>query len=331
MDKIYNWGILGPGSIARKFASDLKILPQANLYAIGSRSKERAKSFAEEFGATRHYGSYEELASDPKVDIIYIASPHVRHYTDSMLCLKNGKSVLCEKPVAMNAGQYRIMVDTARQNGVFLMEALWTRFIPSFKKCLELVSEGEIGDLKLIDSDFCFNAPYDIEGRLFNPLLGGGSLLDIGLYPVFLALELAGKPLEIQAMAKFDKTGVDSSCSIIFSHEKNILSVLFSSIVTNSRIESVIHGTKGQIRLNRHWHIPTTLDLLPDNKEIKHFTFEETGFGYQYEADEVMKCIDEGKLESDIFSWEKSLRLITTLDTIRSLAGITYPVEIESV
>ncbi len=331
MDKIYNWGILGPGSIARKFASDLKLLPQANLYAIGSRSTARAKEFAEKFGAKKYYGSYEALVTDPQVDIVYIASPHVRHYTDSLLCLKNKKSILCEKPVAMNAGQYNIMIDTARENGVFLMEALWTRFIPSFKKCLELVSKGEIGDLKLIDSDFSFNAPYDIEGRLFNPLLGGGSLLDIGLYPVFLALELAGKPLEIQAMAKFDKTGVDSSCSMIFSHEKDILSVLFSSIVTNSRIESVIHGTKGQLRLNRHWHIPTSLDLLPDNKEIKHFTFEEPGFGYQYEADEVMKCIDKGKLESDIFSWEKSLLLITTLDTIRSLAGITYSDEIESI
>ena len=329
MDRKYNWGILAPGSIARKFASDLKLLPQANLYAIGSRSIDRAKKFAEEFGAQKYYGSYEELASDPDVDIIYIASPHVRHYPDSMLCLKNGKSVLCEKPVAMNASQFRIMRDTAKEKGVFFMEALWTRFIPSFVKCLELISEGAIGDVRLIDSDFSFNAPYDVKGRLFNPMLGGGSLVDIGLYPVFLALEIAGKPEKIQAMATFDKTGVDNKCSILFTHDNDVLSVLFSSIISNSRTETIIHGSKGQIRLNREWHIPTSLDLMPDNGKAQHYSFKEPGFGYQYEAEEVMNCIGKGKTQSELFSWDKSTELITTLDKIRSIAGIKYPDELE--
>lgn len=329
MSKKYNWGILAPGSIARKFTSDLKLLPQANLYAVGSRSLERAQKFAEEFGAERYYGSYEELATDPHVDIIYIASPHVRHYPDSMLCLENGKSVLCEKPVAMNAAQFRNMREIARKKGVFFMEALWTRFLPSFLKCLELISDGEIGDIRLIDSDFCFNAPYNIEGRLFNLMLGGGSLLDIGIYPVFLALELAGKPAKIQAMATFDKTGVDNSCSMLFAHHNGILSVLFSSIITKGRTETIIHGSKGQIRLNREWHIPTSVDLLPDTENAKHFSFKEPGFGYQYEAEEVMNCIGKGYLQSEVFSWDKSLELITTLDTIRSIAGITYPIELE--
>lgn len=330
MEKKYNWGIIAPGSIARKFASDLKLLPQASLYAVGSRSIERAREFAEHFGFKKFYGSYEELAADPEIDVVYIASPHVRHYADSLLCMKNNKAVLCEKPVAMNSPQFRIMVDTARENRVFFMEALWTRFIPSFKKSLELIKDGAIGEIKIIKSDFCFNAPFDRNGRLFNPLLGGGSLLDIGIYPVFLALEFAGLPSKIHAMAALDDSGIDMSCSILFSHSNNVLSVLFSSLVNNGRTETVIHGSKGTVRINREWHIPTSLDLIPDNKEMIHFDFDENGYGYQYEAEEVMKCLEEGKTESDIFSLQKSSQLIETLDKIREITGINYPKELES-
>ncbi len=331
MSKKYNWGILGPGSIANKFANDLKLLPNASLYAIGSRSIDRAREFAQKYGAVKYYGSYEQLASDPQVDIVYIASPHVRHYTDSLLCLNNGKSVLCEKPVAMNVDQYKIMIETAKRKGVFFMEALWTRFIPSFIKSLGLINEGEIGEIKLIESDFCFHAYYNPDGRLFNPMLGGGSLLDIGIYPVFLALELVGKPVKMQVLATFDKTGVDNSCSMIFMHKQNILSILFSSIAVNGRVESIIHGTKGLLRLNRYWHIPTSIDIIPDKGKTKHYKFDEPGYGYQYEADEVMRCLDKGQTQSDIFSWDRSLRLITTLDEIRSLAEIKYPDEVERV
>ena len=160
-------------------------------------------------------------------------------------------------------------------------------------------------------------------------LLAQVPLLDIGLYPVFLALEIAGKPRKIQAMATFDKTGVDSKCSMLFAHDNDVLSVLFSSIITNGRTESIIHGSKGQIGLNREWHIPTSLDILPDNGKAQHFSYKEPGFGYQYEAEEVMNCIDKGKIQSELFSWDKSLDLITTLDAIRSIAGIKYPDELE--
>ena len=331
MSKQYNWGILGPGSIAHKFASDLKLIPNAKLYAVGSRNIHRAKEFAEVHDVVKYYGSYEELSADPKIDIVYIATPHVRHYADSVLCMKNRKSVLCEKPVTMNAMQFKIMIQTAKECGVFFMEALWTRFIPSFKKCLELVEDKTIGDLRLIESDFCFHAPYDTNGRLFNPSLGGGSLLDIGIYPAFIALELAGKPQKMHALASFDKTGVDSSCSMIFHHPNDILSVLYSSLITNGRIESIVHGSKGFLRLNKCWHIPTSLDLIKDDGSNRHFDFEKPGYGYQYEAEEVMKCLDEGKTESEIFPWAKSSDLISVLDSVRSLAGITYPDEIESI
>jgi predicted dehydrogenase len=331
MKKVYNWGILGPGSIAQKFASDLKLLPNAKLYAVGSRNFDRANNFAKKFGAVKAYGSYQELATDPEVDIIYIASRHVGHYPDSLLCMKNGKAVLVEKPVALNGEQCKVMIDAAKKNRVFFMEALWTRFLPSFLKCRELIKEGAIGRIRMINADFCFKAIYDVEGRLFNPLLGGGSLLDIGIYPVFLALQLAGNPENIEAQATFSATGVDQNCSMLFEHEQGILSVLFCSLMNSGRTEALIHGSEGIIRINSEWHIPTSVDLMPDGKEPVHFTFNEQGYGYEYEAMEAMKCLDQGLKESASFNWQHSTDLISTLDRIRLETGITYPAEIERI
>ncbi len=330
MNKIYKWGIMGPGTIAHKFANDLKLLPNAQLYAIGSRSLERAGKFASRYDAEKAYGSYEELAKDPEVDIVYIATHHVYHYPNTLLCLNNGKAVLCEKPLAINQKQCSVMLETARKNKLFFMEALWTRFIPSFHKCKELVENGSIGGIKLIVSDFCFKAKFDKDGRLFNPMLGGGSLLDIGLYPVFLALELAGVPLDIEAFASIGETRVDEICSIQFKHTNGIISVLFGSLVSNGRTESIIHGTKGLIRINSQWHTPSSVDLIRGDEKPLHYSFDEPGFGYQYEAEEVMKCIDNGVLESSLFGWQKSLDLISTLDKIREKAGIYYPSDVES-
>jgi len=331
MKKTYNWAILGAGSIAEKFASDLNLLPNAKLYAVGSRSLERAEKFASRHKIQKAYGTYEEMVKDPLIDIVYIATRHVSHYSNSILCLNHGKAVLCEKPVAMNKNQFSIMRDTASKMKLFFMEALWTRFIPSFKKCKELVENGKIGDIKLIESDFCFKAYFDKEGRLFNPLLGGGALLDIGIYPVFFALEMVGKPIEVEAFACIGETKVDENCTIQFKHENDILSSLFSSIATNGRNEAIVHGTKGLIRINTMWHIPTSVDLLLNDEKPVHYSFEEPGFGYQYEAEEVMDCLDKGLTQSSVFGWQRSLDLISTLDIIREKAGITYPSELESI
>lgn len=328
--KKYNWGILAPGRIAHKFASDLKLLPNAKLYAVASRSNQRANEFAKQYGFDKAYGSYEELATDPAVDVVYIASPHVRHYPDTLLCLENGKAVLCEKPVAMNKRQYQIMIDTARKKKVFFMEALWTRFVPSFIKFKELVDSGSIGEIKIIESDFCFKAPFNPEGRLFNPLLGGGSLLDIGIYPVFMAITLAGIPDSMKSIAQIGSTNIDESCTMLLQHPKGILSVLYCSIVNNGRTQSIIYGDNGFIRLNTMWHMPSSIDLMVNNKKPKHYKFREPGNGYQYEALEVMKCLDEGRIASDILTWEKSDELISSLDKLRHLSGIHYPDEIEA-
>jgi predicted dehydrogenase len=331
MQKKYRWAILGAGSIAKKFASDLKLLPGAELYAVGSKDIGRAQKFASEQGFKKAYGSYEELVSDTDVDIIYIASRHIGHYPDAVLCMNHGKAVLCEKPVSMNRQQFEKMTALAVDKDVFFMEALWTRFIPSFLKLKELIEKGEIGKIRIIESDFCFMPAYDPEGRLFNPGLGGGALLDVGLYPVFLALEIGGQVTGIKAMATFDKTGVDNSCSVLLSHTGGELSILYTSIITNGRVESYVQGEKGSIRLNKWWHTPTSLDLFVNDKKPVHFEFPEPGFGYQYEAAEVMKCLDRGAIQSDLFSWEHSRRLLSILDRIREMTGIRYSEEIEAV
>jgi len=331
MQKIYNWGILGAGSIAAKFASDLKLLPNARLGAVGSKSHERAEKFAAEHGFAKSYGSYEEFAADPDIDIVYIASRHIGHYPDSLLCLNHGKAVLCEKPVAMNQGQFERMIQLAEEKDLFFMEALWTRFIPSFLRAKEIIDSGKLGRITLIESDFCFKPDYDPEGRLFNKALGGGALLDIGLYPLFLALEFGGDIEEIKAQAYLDERSVDRICNMLVRHREGILSVLYCSIVNNGRVESLIHGTEGILRMNKWWHTPTSLDLMLNDRNPVHIDFEEPGFGYQYEAEEVMRCLDQGKKQSGLFSWEHSRRLISHLDMIRKLTGISYDKPIESV
>ncbi|MBN1308831.1 MAG: Gfo/Idh/MocA family oxidoreductase [Chitinispirillaceae bacterium] len=327
----HTWGILGAGGIAAKFLGDLKLLPNARLHAVGSRSAERAAAFAAAHGIPKAYGSYEALAADPGIDIVYIATPHAGHYPHSLLCLDHGKAVLCEKPVAINRRQFERMVARAKEKKRFFMEALWTRFVPSFIKCKHLVESGAIGEVRLIESDFCFNAPVNPDGRLYNPRIGGGALLDIGLYPVFCALEFGGEIVDVKATAAFGRNGVDTACSMLLGHANGELSVLFCSMTTEGRVESVIHGSRGMVRLNRKWHTPTSIDLMPDHAPPQHFTFDEPGRGYQYEAVEAMKCLDEGKLESALWSWERSRQLITLLDQIREIAGITYPPEVEAV
>jgi predicted dehydrogenase len=229
----------------------------------------------------------------------------------------------------MNRQQFLKMRDLAAEKQLFFMEALWTRFIPSFIKAKELVDDGIIGEVKLIESDFCFNAPMDESGRVFNPELGGGALLDIGIYPIFIALELGGDIKNIKAMTSFARTGVDSMCNILAEHKNGVMSVLLSSILNPGKVESVIHGTKGMLRLNKWWHTPTSIDLIFPDQETQHISFEEPGNGYQYEAIEVMKCLDAGEIQSSVFSWEHSDRLIKTLDLIRELGGIKYPKKLE--
>lgn len=325
MDNILHWGIIAPGRIAHKFAQDLQLAEGNRLHAVASRSLQRAQDFAAQYGARHALGSYEEMTGCPGLDVVYVASPHTSHLEHTLLCLKNKIPVLCEKPLAMNARQVRQMIAAARANETFLMEALWTRFIPAFEKALEMVQEGVIGRLKSMRADFGFKANFPPEHRLFNRALGGGALLDVGIYPVFAALAFLGKPATVKALAIFGKTGVDESCGMLFHFPGNGLAILDASIVVQTETVAVLYGEKGTLQLNGRFHEPQDLTLTLYDGNSRHLRMPFTGNGYYHEIMAVAECLKRGKKESEKMPLDFSLQLMELLDDIRRMAGITYP------
>ena len=326
MNKKYNWAILGCGKIANKFANDLKLLPNANLYAAAARDLTRAQDFANKFGFQVAYGSYDEMVNDPKVDVVYIATPHSHHYEHTLLCLNHKKAVLCEKAFAMNLNEVNEMVNCARANNTFLMEAFWIMFQPSFKKAIELVDSGEFGRLKIVRSDFAFNAPFVEDKRLYNTKLGGGSLLDIGIYPVFAALTSLGIPETIKTFADFSVTGSEESISMIFKYKGGQMANLTSSFASHSPVQTEYLCENGYVVLNPRWFTPTDITSWKEGGEVTTIeSAHREGFGYQYEAQHVMECLDAGIIESPKMSWETSQNLMSILDRIRIDAGIFFP------
>jgi predicted dehydrogenase len=296
--KIYKWGILAPGKIAHQFAKGLSVLPNAKLFAVASRSIERATDFAKLYNADRAYGSYEQLVNDPDVDIIYIAPPHNLHYEFTKICLLGGKHVLCEKPITLNFIQFAELAEVAREKKLFYMDALWTRFLPSIRKAIDIVNTGEIGDLKSIRADFGIHPLYDPESRLFNKELGGGSILDIGIYPAFLSLLFLGYPDQIKVLSVLGTTGVDESCSMIFKYKNGAMANLFSTLLANTDTSAEIAGTKGRIQIARKWFKPSAMKVIFDDTREENYDFDIRMNVYVYEAGEVMLCLDKGLTES---------------------------------
>jgi predicted dehydrogenase len=323
--KKYKWGILAPGKISAKFTKGLKILENVELFAVGSRDITRAKQFAEEYGFKKYYGSYEELAKDPELEIVYIASPHSHHLEHTLLCLKNGKSVICEKAFSINSGEAEKMVSLAKKEGVFLMEALWPPFQPFYKKAGEILKSGILGKIIHLSGSFSFNPPFDPADRKFNLSLGGGSLLDIGIYPVIDALSFLGVPDDIKASALFSPTGSEDSISAIFRYNDGRMATIYSSFKTNAGIGCEILCEKGNITLSRGRDMNQNVILSLHGEEKKEFVFSPPAMGYHFEAEEVMKCLSAGKTESDVVPLSFTLDLMKTLDRIRSEAGIHYP------
>lgn len=327
------WGILGCGRIARKFASDLKYVPDSELIAIGSRSRESAESFTSEFRVKYTHTSYEALAKNSEVDVIYIATPHPFHYENTLLCLNNHKAVLCEKPFAMNSKQAKEMIGIAREKRVFLMEALWTKFTPHYNKALEMVRKGDIGEIKSVLINFGFRPAPPVPQRLFDPVLGGGTLLDIGIYNVFMALSFLGKPDSIDATMIPAPTGVDEQCSVLFKYKNGALAHLYSSFTSDLATEADIAGSKGRIKLTNRFYEPSSRiefysGRVDTRKEIT--VHKEPGFGYQYEARHVTECLKNGLTESPVLSHTDTILLIETLDSIRKIAGIRYEADLKA-
>lgn len=317
------WAIIGPGKIARKFSSSLKEVEDAELYAIGSRSLARATAFAKETGAQKAFGSYEEMLLDEEIDVVYIATPHVFHYEHTLLCLRNKKPVLCEKPFAINKEQVEKMISTAKEENIFLMEAMWTQFMPHIVYLEKLVKSGRYGRIKKLTADFGFNAPYDENGRLFKKSLGGGSLLDIGIYPVFLALHTLGMPEKIEANANLGKTEIDENCDVIFSYPNEVKAELKSSIVKRTPTTAVFELERAVIEVGTKWHEPSTVSITTE-EGTENREFEVKSFGYEYEARHVQEMLRQGRTESTEMTFSKSLDLIFLLDQIRKKIGLEY-------
>ncbi|PXX25590.1 Gfo/Idh/MocA family protein [Arenibacter sp. ARW7G5Y1] len=326
MAKKVKWGIIGLGNIARNFVKDLALVNDAQIYAAASRNLDKAKGFAEEYKIPNAYGSYKELLECKEVDVVYIATPHTSHCELSIMAMEHGKHVLCEKPMGINRAEVEKMLAAAKQNKVFLMEALWSRFNPSIKKAKQLIDNGEIGPLAYIHADFAFYAlDRDLKGRVLNPELAGGSLLDIGIYPIFLAYLLLGKPDQILSSSNFHDNGTEIQTSMIFKYPK-AQAILYSGFTSHSEMKAEISGERGTIYIPTRWHEAQGY-TVERNGEKEDFSIPTTGRGYYYEIKEVHDCLEQGKLESSQWSHSNSLDLITLMDTVRKQNGIAFPFE----
>jgi len=324
MTNVTRWGILGTGNIAQQFARGLKTLPDAELVAVGSRHATTAQAFAETFGARRAHGSYEALAADPDIEVVYVATPHTMLAENTLLCLDAGKAVLCEKPFALNAREAQEMVGAARRKSLFLMEAMWTRFFPLMGRLRDLIETGRIGEVRLLQADFGFRGAFEPEGRLYNPTLGGGALLDVGVYPVSLASYLLGTPRAVSSRAHLGETGVDEQNAVILSYENGALALLASAIRTDTPQEAHILGTAGSVRLPAPWWQPTRM-VVTDAAGEEEFSSPLPHNGYPYEAAEVRRCLEAGLLESPVMPLGETLAVMGTLDSCRAQWGLRYP------
>jgi predicted dehydrogenase len=324
-----NWGIIGSGRIAHKFAQDMRLVPNARLHAIASSDRSRAQEFARQYGAEYAFGSYEAIVNCPHLDVVYIASTNEKHCENAILCLKRRIPVLCEKPLAMNLKEVKRMLDTAEQHQTFFMEAMWTRCIPAFQKVLELVEKGVIGGPLSIKAEFGFFYPFDATSRLYDLKQGGGSLLDIGVYPMTLAQSVFGKPLVINALATKNKiTGVDDTCALQFGYAHEEIALLNTSVTSALPIEAYIFGEKGYIHIPPRFHHPHFFDVYmydgfnPPKKETVKMPFE--GNGYQFEIMEVNRCLKKNLTQSPLVPHSFSLDLMETLDAVREKIGLVY-------
>lgn len=325
-DKI-RWGILGTGNIANIFAADLKQMQDAELIAVGSRDTDNAKSFAEKFSIPNRYASYTDLAKDPNVDVVYVATPHALHKENCLLCLENNKSVLCEKSFTLNANEAKELIDLARKKKLFLMEGMWSRFLPIMQKLYHYIEDGLIGEIQSINADLGFNLPFDPNNRIYNPKLGGGALLDVGIYPISLAFWLMGPPHSIDTMAHLGQTGVDEQACILFGYQGGPIAKLFATIKSETPSEAIILGNKGRIRIHHPMFRPggITISIIGQKDEYVEIPYE--GNGFIHEAEEVMECIRNRKTESSIMPLNETLLIMETMDQIRSKWGLKYPQE----
>ncbi|WP_027392830.1 Gfo/Idh/MocA family protein [Aquimarina latercula] len=320
--KKIKWGIIGLGNIANQFVKDLSLVSNAELEAVGSRNMEKAVEFSQKHNAKRAYNNYDQVINDSEVDIIYIATPHDSHADLTIKSINAGKHVLCEKPVALNKDQTLRMIEASRANNKFFMEAFWTRFNPSIREVLSKVRNGEIGEVKYINADFAFNIGV-AEGRMINPNMGGGSLMDMGVYPLFLCYLILGIPRKVLASANFYESGADQQTSMLLQYDK-AQAILHSSFVSSSDMNALISGENGRIQINAIWHEAQSYSVIKNNHTIDYH-LPTKGKGFSYEIEESHRCIWDNKIESDLWSHKDSLSLIQIVDEVRKHTGLEFP------
>ena len=324
MDKLIRWGILGTGKIAKAMAEGLRDTAGAELVAVASRTLGSAESFGAAHGVPRRHASYQALADDPEVDVIYIATPHPMHHANAIMCLNAGKALLVEKSFTVNRRQAEEVVALARAKKLFVMEAMWSRFMPAIVEAKRIVDSGEIGTPATVSADFGFAAEAGPEHRLFNPELGGGSLLDLGIYPLSLSSFFLGPVASVQAVGELGATGVDVQAAFTLKHASGAVSSCASSLRARTPCELTISGDKGFVRLNPRFHYTESLTVELADGEKRELHIPRSGNGYPHEAAEVVRCLRAGLLESPVMPLDESVALMGILDTMRAQIGVHY-------
>ncbi|KRA23949.1 oxidoreductase [Microbacterium sp. Root61] len=321
------WGILATGGIAHAFTHDLRTAG-CTVTAVGSRRAESAERFAAEFRIPRWHGSYEELAADPEVDIVYVSTPHPMHAENAMMLLEHGKHVLIEKPFTLNAAEAAAIRDLARARGLLAMEAMWTRYLPHMIRIRELVASGALGEIRAVSADHTQLLTSDPEHRLNAMDLGGGALLDLGIYPISFAWDILGAPTSVVASARLGETGADTEVATIFTHASGALSTTLSSSRAAGSNTAHIVGTLARIDIDRVWYNATSFRLTaPDGTVLETYVSDIDGRGMQFEALAAERFIADGLRDSDVLPLDETVAIMGTLDEVRSQIGVTYPGE----
>lgn len=320
------WGVAGTGSIASDFAEAMELVDDGAVAAVASRTTEAATAFAGRHGIGHAYGSYEALAEDPDVDIVYVATPHSRHAADTLMYLEAGKHVLCEKPFALNAGEATAMADAARSRGLFLMDAVWSRFLPSYRSLADVLGEGRIGEPLLVEADFGFRADVDPAHRLFDLQLGGGALLDLGIYPVQLCSMVLGAPDSVVALGSIGATGVDEQVAAVLHQPDGSLGVIKAAVRTGLSCTARISGSEGWIDLPAWMHCPHEI-TVSTRRGIERLDCSFSGGGLRFEIEAVHRSLLAGETESNVMPLTETLQIMSTLDAIRAQIGLVYPGE----
>jgi predicted dehydrogenase len=325
-DRPVRWGILATGGIAHAFAQDLALQPGCEIVAVGSRSQASAEAFGDQFGVPHRHGNYQALVDDPDVDAVYVATPHPGHHGAAMLAIDAGKAVLVEKPFAMDAAQAREMIDAARERETFLMEAMWTRFLPHIARVRQILAAQTLGDVVYLTAEHGQWFAPDPRFRLFAPELGGGALLDLGIYPVSFASLVLGAPARITAVSDPAFTGVDATTSMIFQYHSGAHAVLTTTLRAASGNPAAIYGTAARIEIDGWFYTPTTFRVIArDGTELERFDQPYEGRGLREQAAEVARCLRAGLAESPLLPLEETYTIMQAIDEIRRQIGLSYP------